>query len=110
MMSVVTTVLKADTLAATPAMKDAIRPVMASPSMPFSRYLFISSGSALLKARFGSLVLPMFGMTTRAIMPGTIMMNGNASFGNAPISGVRWAAERSLADSARCTSAKFVVQ
>ena len=43
-------------------------------------------------------------------MPGTIITNGRKSFGIAPISGVRWAAERSLADSARWTSAKFVVQ
>ena len=48
MMSVVTTVLNAETLAATPAMNEAMRPVMASPSMPFGRYSFISSGSALL--------------------------------------------------------------
>ena len=44
------------------------------------------------------------------MMPGTIMMNGRTSFGNAPISGVRCAADRSFADSARWTSAKFVVQ
>ena len=31
-------------------------------------------------------------------------------FGNAAISGVRWAALRFFADSARCTSAKLVVQ
>ena len=31
-------------------------------------------------------------------------------FGNAPISGVRSAADRFFADSARCTSAKLVVQ
>src|SRR4051812_18947582 len=103
MMSVVTTVLNADTFAATPAMNDAMRPVMASPSMPFGRYLFISRGSALLNARFGSLVLPIFGITIKATMPGTIMMNGSTSFGNAPISGVRWAADRSFADSARWT-------
>ena len=110
MRSVVTTVLKADTLAATPAMNEAMRPVIAKPSMPFGRYSFISSGSALLYARFGSSALPMFGITTSAIMPGTIMMNGSTSFGKAPISGVRWAALRSLALSARCTSAKLVVQ
>ena len=52
----------------------------------------------------------MFGITISAMRPGTIMMNGSTSFGNAPISGVRWAALRSLADSARWTSAKFVVQ
>jgi hypothetical protein len=43
-------------------------------------------------------------------MPGRIMMNGSTSFGNAPISGVRWAADRFFADRARWTSAKFVVQ
>ena len=43
-------------------------------------------------------------------MPGRIRMNGRNSFGIAPISGVRWAAEKSLAESARWTSAKFVVQ
>ena len=36
-MSVVTTVLNADTFAATPAMNEAIRPVSAIPSMPFGR-------------------------------------------------------------------------
>jgi hypothetical protein len=106
----VTTVLKADTLAATPAMKDAMSPVIARPSMPFGRYSFISSGNALLNARFGSSALPMLGITISAIMPGTIMMSGSTSFGNAPISGVRWAADRSFADSARWTSAKLVVQ
>ncbi len=30
--------------------------------------------------------------------------------GIAPINGVRWAADRSFADRARCTSVKFVVQ
>ena len=103
-----TTVLNADTLAATPAMNDAIRPVSAMPSMPLGRYSFISSGIALLYCN--SSVVPSFGITTSAIMPGRIMMNGRKSFGIAPISGVRSAAERSFADSARWTSAKFVVQ
>ena len=43
-------------------------------------------------------------------MPGRIITNGRNSFGTAPISGVRSAADRSFADSARWTSAKFVVQ
>ena len=103
-----TTVLNADTLAATPAMNEAIRPVSAIPSMPLGRYLFISSGIALLYCR--SSVVPSLGITTSAIMPGRIITNGRKSFGIAPISGVRSAAERSLADSARWTSAKFVVQ
>jgi hypothetical protein len=49
-------------------------------------------------------------MTASAIRPGMMVRAGRKIFGNAPISGVRWAADRSLADSARCTSAKFVVQ
>ncbi len=53
---------------------------------------------------------PSFGITAIAIRPGMIVSAGMKIFGNAPISGVRWAADRSLADSARCTSAKFVVQ
>jgi hypothetical protein len=108
-MSVVTTVLKADTLAATPAMNDAMRPVIARPSMPFGRYWFISSGTTLLYSRFGS-PPPMFGITAIAIRPGKTMMNGSSSFGNAPMSGVRCAADRFFALRARWTSAKFVVQ
>jgi hypothetical protein len=41
-------------------------------------------------------------------MPGRIITNGSSSLGNAPISGVRWAEERSRAESARWTSAKLV--
>jgi hypothetical protein len=41
-------VLKADTFAATPAMKAAIRPVTAIPSIPEGRYSAISAGMALL--------------------------------------------------------------
>ena len=48
-----TTVLKAETFAATPAMNAASRPVIASPSMPLGRYSFISSGIALLYCRSG---------------------------------------------------------
>ena len=104
-----TTVLNAETLAATPAMNDAISPVSAIPSMPLGRYSFISSGIALLYSMFGW-SQPRPGITTSAIMPGRIITNGRNSFGTAPISGVRSAADRSLADSARWTSAKFVVQ
>ena len=104
-----TTVLNALTFAATPAMKEAIRPVSAIPSIPFGRYLSIRSGIALLYSMFGSLP-PRPGITARAMMPGRIMMNGRKSFGIAPMSGVRCAEERSLAESARWTSAKFVVQ
>ncbi len=39
-----------------------------------------------------------------------IVSAGMKIFGYAPISGVRCPADRSLAASARCTSAKFVVQ
>ena len=48
-----TTVLNADTFAATPAMNAAISPTSASPSMPLGRYWFISSGIALLASMFG---------------------------------------------------------
>src|ERR1044072_805962 len=94
--SVVTTVLNADTLAATPAMNEAIRPVSAIPSMPLGRYLFISSGIALLNC--SSSVVPSLGITISAMMPGRIITKGRKSFGIAPISGVGWAAERSFAD------------
>src|SRR3954469_13417076 len=105
---VVTTVLNALTFAATPAMNDAIRPVSAIPSIPLGRYWFINSGTELLY--WSASVVPSFGTTTSAIMPGRIMMNGRKSFGIAPISGVRCAADMSFADSARWTSAKLVVQ
>jgi len=39
-----------------------------------------------------------------------MMIAGRKIFGNAPISGVRREADMLRADSARCTSAKFVVQ
>ena len=69
----------------------------------------ISSGIALLYSMFGSL-LPSAGIVTSATRPGITVMAGMKIFGNAPISGVRCAALRLLADSARWTSAKFVVQ
>ena len=47
---------------------------------------------------------------TTAISPGRMMIAGRKIFGKAPISGVRRAADMFLADSARWTSAKFVVQ
>jgi hypothetical protein len=47
-MSYVNTVLNPLTLAAMPAMKDAIRPVTAMPSTPLGSRSFISSGIALL--------------------------------------------------------------
>src|SRR3954454_4647796 len=106
--SVVTTVLNALTFAATPAMNEAIRPVSAIPSMPLGRYLLISSGIELLYCRFSP--VPRCGITTSAIAPGRIITKGRNSFGTAPISGVRSAADRFLADRARWTSAKFVVQ
>ena len=49
-------------------------------------------------------------MMASAIRPGMMVRAGMKIFGYAPISGVRWAADRSLADRARWTSAKFVVQ
>ena len=43
-------------------------------------------------------------------MPGITVTAGITSFGKAAMIGVRRAAFMFLADSARCTSAKFVVQ
>jgi hypothetical protein len=47
---------------------------------------------------------------TSAARPGITTSAGMKIFGKVAISGVRRAAFRFLADSARCTSAKFVVQ
>jgi hypothetical protein len=49
-------------------------------------------------------------MVTRAIRPGMTVTTGISSFGYAAMIGVRRAALMSLALSARCTSAKLVVQ
>ena len=75
-----TTVLNADTLAATPAMNAAIRPTSASPSIPFGRYSFISSGMALLYSMFGASE-PRPGITISATRPGMTVMNGMKIFG-----------------------------
>ena len=48
--------------------------------------------------------------STAAIMPGRIVMNGTNIFGNAPMIGVRRAAEIESEAIARCTSTKLVVQ
>ncbi|MGC0376787.1 hypothetical protein RKD28_004303 [Streptomyces sp. SAI-229] len=66
-------------------------------------------GIASLYCRSESPV-PIRGTITAATRPGIITRNTMKIFGNAAMSGVRWAAERFLADRARCTSAKFVVQ
>ena len=50
------------------------------------------------------------GTSTAAIMPGMTMTSGMSALGYAPMIGVRRAADMSLAESARWTSAKFVVQ
>lgn len=47
---------------------------------------------------------------TAAIMPGMITMNGTSIFGNAPMIGVRRAADMLFDAIARWTSTKFVVQ
>lgn len=44
------------------------------------------------------------------IMPGMITMKGTSIFGNAPMIGVRRAADMLFDAIARCTSTKFVVQ
>ena len=74
------TVLNDVTLAATPAMKAASRPVTAMPSMPSGRYLPMSSGIALLYCR--SALLPPRPLTvTSATRPGMIVSAGMKIFG-----------------------------
>ena len=75
-----TTVLNADTFAATPAMNAAIRPTSASPSIPFGRYSFISSGIALLYSMFGSSP-PSPSIVTSATRPGMTVIAGMKIFG-----------------------------
>ena len=88
------------TLAAMPAMKAASRPASAIPSAPLGRYFSISSGMASLYVP-ASPPAPKSGITATAIRPGTIVRTGKKIFGKAPISGVRSAADRFLADRAR---------
>ena len=92
-----------------PAMNEATRPVTATPSTPLGRRSRISSGIELLYCR-SPVLAPSPLTVTMAIRPGMTVMIGMISFGNAPMMGVRRAALMSLADSARCPSAKFVVQ
>ena len=90
------------------------------PSMPLGSRSRISNSSAWLNvAPLGAsppaisavLFSPLSSVTaTPAIMPGMITMNGMNIFGNAPMIGVRRAADMLLAAMARCTSTKFVVQ
>ena len=82
----------------------------ASPSIPLGRYSAISAGIALLYSWPGCGPVPKPLTVTSATRPGITTSSGMNSFGKAAISGVRWAAFMSFADSARCTSAKFVVQ
>src|SRR6266566_1134107 len=107
-MSYVHTALKEDTFAAMPAMNAASRPVIATPSTPVGRYLFISAGIASLYWRPPA--SPMPGISRAAAMPGMTMPSGMMAFGYAPMMGVSRAALSSLADIARWTSAKLVVQ
>src|SRR3954467_8296287 len=90
-------------------MNAASSPATARPSIPFGKYWPISRGIALLYCRSG--LLPPRPLTeATAIMPGMIVMAGASSFGNAPMSGVRRAADRLDALRAGCPSAKFAVQ
>jgi hypothetical protein len=108
-MSYVKTVLNPLTLAAMPAMNEASRPVTAMPSTPLGSRSRMSSGIALLYCRSPDLAPRPLTVTT-AIRPGITVSSGMKIFGKAPMIGVRRAAFMSLALSARCTSAKLVVQ
>src|SRR3954467_11203853 len=107
-MSYVTTVLNELTLAAMPAMNAASRPVMAIPSTPLGSSCSISNGMVLLYCIAPAPPRPW--TSCDAISPGTMITNGISSFGHDAMIGVNRAAFMLLADSARCTSAKFVVQ
>jgi hypothetical protein len=74
-------VLKADTFAATPAMKAAIRPVTAMPSIPEGRYSAISAGMALLYSVAGLEPLPKSLTVTSATRPGITTSAGMKIFG-----------------------------
>ena len=84
--------------------------------MPLGSTSFISSDSALLGVIPSTDVAPVClswlscGISTPAIMPGTMMTRGMNDFGNAAMIGVRRAADMFFAERARWTSAKFVVQ
>src|SRR3954469_16574025 len=91
-----------------PAMNAARSPVMATPSTPVGRYLFISPGMASLYGSPPDSPIP--GSSSTAAMPGMTIANGMKIFGNEPTIGVSRAALSSFADIARCTSAKLVVQ
>src|SRR5436309_14921595 len=118
-MSYVKTVLNELRLAAMPAMNDASSPAMAIPSMPFGSRSRMRSKSALLKVTPLGALPPLSRMPlswmyscteTAAIMPGMITMNGTNIFGNAPMMGVRRAADMLFDAMARWTSTKLVVQ
>ena len=99
--------LKAEMLAAMPAMNAASRPAMATPSRPFGsrsriRYRIASFGSAE-PSIIGVTVAP-------ATMPGMTTRNGMNIFGNAPMIGVLRADDSESAAIERCTSTKLVVQ
>ena len=96
------------TFAAMPAMNAASRPVMAIPSTPLGSSWSTSSGSALLYCRSPSPPRP--DTICDGDRPGMMITNGTKIFGQAPMIGVSRAAFMFLADSARWTSAKFVVQ
>ena len=105
-----TTVLNAVTFAATPAMNAAISATIAIPSIPWGKNWAIRCGIAVLYWTERFLPTPRPWTVATAIRPGRMMIAGRKIFGYAAISGVRRAADRFLADRARCTSAKFVVQ
>ena len=89
------TVLKAEMLAAMPAMNDASRPVMAKPSSPLGSTSRISSRIALLYSKSAPVSFASATSVTRtpATMPGMITKKGMNIFTKVPMIGVFWAAE-----------------
>ena len=93
-----------------PAMKEAIIPVIATPSTPFGRYILNRYGMASLYCSTGWSPANRLPTVAAAIRPGMMMIIQMSIFGMAPRIGVIRAAVMLFAAKARCTSVKFVVQ
>ena len=114
------TVLKAEMLAAMPAMKEASRPVIARPSSPLGRTSRMSSRTASLylmsptsastPASVPSLRLWISPTSTAATMPGIMTRKGTNILAKVPTMGAERAEEMESAAMARWTSTKLVVQ
>ena len=106
--------LKAEMLAAMPAMNDASSPAIDDAEHAVGQQVpdQVEQASCCSRSsgRRDALALATSDAETAAIMPGMMMMNGMNIFGNEPMIGERRAADIELEAIARCTSTKLVVQ